>query len=94
MFNFFFRKKENKGNLDYQNEVKVAPVIKRVKKQWRPERYSEAWYWYITDGHGVGSEMWCGNATDIARLKAGNLFKTRTEARTMRDRVKKFFGKK
>jgi hypothetical protein len=93
MFNFF-RRKENKGNVDYQNEVKIAPIIKRVKKQWKPERYSEAVYWFITDGHGVRSKRWYGNAVDIARLKARNLFKTRTEARTMRDRVKKFFGKK
>jgi len=92
MFNFF-KRKENKGNVDCQNEVKVAPVIKRVKKQWRPERYSEGIYWFVNDAHGVNSVMWLGDGEDIARMKAGNMFKTREEARAMRDRVKRLFGK-
>lgn len=69
-------------------------MFRRPKKTWQPDRITEYRYWYITDGHGVDQCDWEGDVWDIVRYKAGNMFKTRTEARIMRDRVKKLFGKK
>jgi hypothetical protein len=84
MFNFFKRK-----------EVEVAPVIKvkRVKKQWRPKTDSFGVYWFVADTIGVQSCEWVGDAIDSYRMRAGNMFKTRKEARVMCDRVKRLFKK-